>query len=342
MVERLDSTRTAALARTMSRALDTPLAVAPRPATACDPVSPRVPGKLSRRGALPRPTGYAVFDCETTGVRPGEDEIVSFALVLLDADGSKVGRFSSLARPSKPIPSAATAVHGIRDEDVADAPAFAQTAGRLLGLLEGRVFVAHNASFDLDMLQHSFRTLGISYHPGAVACTLQAFRLIEPLAANHRLASLCQRHDIVLADAHDATSDVLATAALVQILLAMDIAPESARLDEDAFLRLRSQGDTRPASGPQIRRVYALARAAGLIGPDGRADPSSVTELVQRVSNVDHADRLTREQVQGVYCELEQLIEATESGSEDRVNEGGGANHVLRKRRRQDLVRAPV
>jgi len=52
---------------------------------------------------------------------------------------------------------------------------------------------------------------------------------------------------------------------------ALHLAPESARLD-NTLMRLRVRGDARPASEPQIRRVFALARAAGLTGPDGRAD----------------------------------------------------------------------
>jgi DNA polymerase III epsilon subunit family exonuclease len=268
-----------------------------------------LPGILRRRGELPVPSGYAVFDCETTGVAPDKDEIVSLALVLLERDGVESQRFSSLVRPSRPIPAEASAIHGIGDKDVADAPTFAQLAGRLLGLLGSRVFVAHYASFDLAMLQHAFEEAGLGYQPAAVACTLDAFRVLEPLADCHRLEETCKRQGTTLDDAHQAMSDVLATAALLRILLERDLAPESARLDHDAFMRLRTRGDTRPASEPQIRRVFALARPAGLTGPDGRADHGKVCELVHRITGVNEPDLLTREQVQNVYDELERLIE---------------------------------
>ena len=133
-----------------------------------------LPGVLRRRDEVPVPAGYAVFDCETTGVDPNDDEIVSFALVLLDRNGVETQRFSSLVRPSVPIPATASAVHGIHDDDVADAPTFAKLAERLLGLLGSRVFVAHNASFDLAMLQHAFENAGLDYQPASVACTLDA------------------------------------------------------------------------------------------------------------------------------------------------------------------------
>jgi DNA polymerase-3 subunit epsilon len=251
--------------------------------------------------------GYAVVDCETTGVDPDTDEIVSLALVLLDSDGVETDRFSSLVRPSAPIPAAASAIHGIRDEDVIHAPPFAQLAERLLALLGSRVFVAHNASFDLAMLKHAFASVGIDYRPSSVACTLDAFRVLEPLADNHRLEEISRFHGIQLNGAHEALSDVLAAVALVRVLLAQGLAPESARLDLDVFMRLRTRGDTRPASKPQIRRVFALARVAGLTGPDGRADREKVCELVRLVAAVDAPDLLTREKVQDVYDELEWL-----------------------------------
>ena len=278
------------------------MAGAPVPAT----------GELCRRGEVPTSPGYAVFDCETTGTNPERDEIVSLALVLLDPDGYETARFGSLVRPSSPIPGEASAIHGIQDADVADSPTFAELARKLLERLGGRVFVAHNASFDLTMLRSALRSVGVEYRPPAVACTLDAFRILEPLAEAHGLEAICARHDVQLVSAHDAMHDAEATAALVRVLLDRDLAPESARLDLDAFMRLRTRGDTRPASEPQVRRVFALAREAGLTGSDGCVDREKVCELIHRIAGVDDPDRLSREQVQDVYDELERLIAENE------------------------------
>ncbi len=264
-----------------------------------------LPGTLARRGEVPIPEAYAVFDCETTGTDASVDEIVSLALVRLDGDGVETARFTSLVRPSRPIPPEASAVHGIGDLDVAGAPSFAELAPDLLGLLDGAVFVAHNAAFDLGMLRHAFDGVGIELDPERVACTLEAFRLLEPLAPNHRLESICESHGIVLDDAHEALSDVLATVALLRLLLAQGIAPESIRLDHVAYMRLRSRGDRRPASESQVRRVFGLARAGGLVQPDGSVDREAVVALVERVAGTRDVEALTREQVQDVFDELE-------------------------------------
>jgi len=262
-----------------------------------------LPGRVRRRSAVPAPAAYAVFDCETTGTTPGLDEIVSLAVIRLDADGVETGTLARLVRPLRPIPAEATAVHGISDEDVASAARFAEIAPELLELTAGAVFVAHNARFDLAMLQHAFRAEGIEYRPVAVACTLDAFRLFEPLAPDHRLESICERRGISLVHAHDAPSDVSATAALLRLLLDEGIAPETVQLDHEAFMRLRSHGDIRPASVAQVRRVFALGYAAGL-------DRDGIVALVARTAGTTDVDALTREQVQDVYDALEPLIAA--------------------------------
>jgi DNA polymerase III epsilon subunit-like protein len=194
-------------------------------------------------------------------------------------------------------------VHGISDRDVAGAPGFVEIAAQLHELLDSAVFVAHNARFDLAMIQHAFASVGIDYQAVGVACTLDAFRLLEPLASNHRLDAICQRRDILLTGAHDARSDVSATAALPRVLLDQGIAPETIELDNEAFMRLRSRGDTRPETAAQIRRVFALGYAA-------RLPRDGILELVARVEGTADVDALTREQVQDVYDALERATAA--------------------------------
>ena len=273
-----------------------------------EPISGR-PGTALARAAVPVPTGYVVFDCETTGTDTTRDEIVSLALIQLDADGVETARYTRLVRPSREIPAEATAVHGISAADVADAPSFSDIASELRARLGDSVFVAHNVGFDLPMLQHAFERAGIEYAPGATACTLEAFRLLEPLSDNHRLQSICERRGIALDDAHEALSDVLATTELLRAVLAEGIAPETIELDHSAYMRLRSRGDTRPASEPQIRRLFGMARSAGLRLPDGSVDRDEVVALVTRVVGTPDVDTLTRAQVQDVYDALEELIE---------------------------------
>ena len=261
---------------------------------------------------VPAPSAYVVFDCETTGTDPEVDEIVSFALVRLDGNGVETLRWTRLVRPSQADPGrgdCGARDHGCRRRRTRRA--FVELAGPLFCLLEDAVFVAHNAPFDLAMLRQGLARVGVVYRPAAVACTLDAFRLLEPLADTHRLDALCERHGIALAEAHDALSDVLATAALLRVVIReYGVAPETVELDHAAFMRLRSRGDTRPASEPQIRRVFGLARSAGFLLTDGSTDRDRVVAFVERVAGTADVDALTRAQVQDVYDELDLRVAA--------------------------------
>ncbi len=93
------------------------------------------------------------LDTETTGLG-NNDEIIDLALI--NSDGKTL--IDTLIRPTVPISPSATAIHGITDADVADAPSFAEILPKLTELTEpttGRLVLIYNASFDLRMLQQS-------------------------------------------------------------------------------------------------------------------------------------------------------------------------------------------
>ena len=257
---------------------------------------------------MPEPSAYVVFDCETTGTDPEVDEIVSFALVRLDGNGAETLRWTRLVRPSQPIPADATAVHGITDADVAGVPPFVEVAGPLFCLLEDAVFVAHNAPFDLAMLRHGLARVGVSTDrrsPAPWTPSACSSRSPTPTGWTRSASGTasCSPRPMTR------SADVLATAALLRVLIhEYDVAPETVELDHAAFMRLRSRGDTRPASEPQIRRVFGLARPAGFLLADGSTDRERVVALVERVAGTADVDTLTRAQVQDVYDELELLI----------------------------------
>ena len=80
---------------------------------------------LAARLALRRPLAF--IDLETTGLSTQEDRIVQMAVLMLSPGGECTSR-STLVDPGVPIPPAATAVHGISDEQVAGQPRFAALA----------------------------------------------------------------------------------------------------------------------------------------------------------------------------------------------------------------------
>jgi DNA polymerase-3 subunit epsilon len=119
---------------------------------------------------------FAVIDLETTGMRArGDDRITEVAVVLVHGERREVV-FQRLVNPGRPIPSIISMVTGITNEMVAHAPPFEAIADELLGILSGRIFVAHNARFDWGFLDASFRrTRGLAL-TGPRLCTVRLAR----------------------------------------------------------------------------------------------------------------------------------------------------------------------
>ena len=95
-------------------------------------------------------TDWVVLDTETTGL-DGRDEVVQIAIVA--PDGKVL--MDTLIRPQDHIPARATAIHGITDDRVANAPSFAEIFPRLAAILEGKIVICYNAAFDSRLLRQT-------------------------------------------------------------------------------------------------------------------------------------------------------------------------------------------
>ena len=115
-----------------------------------EPPPPAAVDGATRMDDLP----VVILDTETTGLDVARDRIVSIGAVRMQ------GRIAyphvaldRLVNPGMPIPAPSTAVHGITDTMVAEAPRFADLHGDLLGFLKGCVLVGHNIGFDGTLLR---------------------------------------------------------------------------------------------------------------------------------------------------------------------------------------------
>ncbi len=161
----------------------------------------------------------AVFDLETTGVNPATDRIVEVAMVKLMPDGSRDSQ-SWLVNPGQPIPPGASKVHGIQDEDVAEAPSFEQLAAEIQAAFEGCDLSGFHAErFDIPLIAAEFRRVGLSFPaPGTkVIDSRTLFVLQEPRSLTAAVSFYCGRsHE----GAHRALADAVATADVLEAQLA--------------------------------------------------------------------------------------------------------------------------
>ena len=96
------------------------------------------------------------FDLETTGTDISKDRIVEICYIKVFPDGREV-EFTKRINPGIHIPEAASAVHGIYDEDVKDAPLFKDVAREIANEFEGCDIAGFNSNrFDLPLLAEEF------------------------------------------------------------------------------------------------------------------------------------------------------------------------------------------
>ncbi len=112
---------------------------------------------------LPLERPLVVFDTETTGTNSRSDRIVEIACVKIHPDGRRED-WERRLNPGIPIPAASTAIHGISDADVADAPRFRDVAAELSAYLRGCDLAGYNiAGFDLPVLRAEFLRAGVPF-----------------------------------------------------------------------------------------------------------------------------------------------------------------------------------
>lgn len=194
-----------------------------------------------------------MIDTETTGREPSTDRVIELAIVR-GRGGQVISRDAWLINPGRPIPPDSTAVHGIKDSDVADKPSFADVFEEILHALQGAIPSAYNASFDRGFLIAEARRAGRRDDSDAPAIR-DGVTWLDPLiwarhlfatAKSRKLTDVAQMLSVELEQAHRATAD--AEAAL-QVLYAMSkdqrVPATYGALVQEQLRLLRAQDEAR-------------------------------------------------------------------------------------------------
>ena len=190
------------------------------------------------------PIEYVVFDLETNADRPDpyEHEIIQIGAVA-GTRAHETGRFGSLARPERKLPTRITELTGLEYGDLAGADAIDHVLGRFLDWVGNRPLIAHNGSgYDFPVLDAAAAQAGLTPPRGARLDTLELAHLVFPRAGTvipgtdgrlpppgRRLDDLAERFGLEGRDRHDALEDSLMTRSIMLKLLE--------ELDEDSPVR---------------------------------------------------------------------------------------------------------
>ena len=150
------------------------------------------------------------FDLETTGTNVAKDRIVQIGAIKFFQDGRSEEK-NILINPEMDIPAAATAVHGISDEDIKDEPPFRRYANSMLKWFENCDLAGFNSNnFDIPLLSEEFARCGLEF-PSKDTVFIDVF-LLEKLLNGHSLGATYKRYTgEELENAHDAMVDIRAT-----------------------------------------------------------------------------------------------------------------------------------
>ncbi len=160
---------------------------------------------------------YAIVDIETTGGYAANNGITELAIVLHNGREEE-GRFTSLINPSKKIPFFITALTGISQKMVSEAPKFEELAENIHRLLKDRVFIAHNVNFDYSFVKHNLKSAGLDLDSRKL-CTVRLTRQVFPGLQSYSLGNLCRHFNIPIKDRHRAGGDASATVLLFEHLM---------------------------------------------------------------------------------------------------------------------------
>lgn len=164
---------------------------------------------------------YVALDLETTGTDPRTEEIVSFGWVLLRGAAIDLSTATRrLVRTSKAMPERSAVIHAITDDEAEAGEPPCKVLESLLGVLAGRVLIAHYAATEHAFVDAACRRCfgGRLLVPTVDTLYLAqrrfAWQRREPARGDLRLAALRERYNLPVYPAHDALVDALAAAEL--------------------------------------------------------------------------------------------------------------------------------
>ena len=217
---------------------------------------------------LKRPIVF--FDLETTGVDAAKDRIVEISMIKVMPDGEEIVKTRRI-NPQMHIPEAATAVHGITDEDVKDAPTFAQIAKSLSQFIEGCDFGGFNSNrFDLPLLVEEFlrADVDVDFKKRKFIDVQNIFHKMEQRTLVAAYKFYCDKE---LMDAHSAEADTRATYEVLKAQL--DRYPELQN-DIAALAEFSSRGEVADFAG----RIFYNDKGEEVFG-FGKYKGRSVAEI---------------------------------------------------------------
>lgn len=154
---------------------------------------------------------YAVVDLEATDASI-TGSIIQIGIVIIESDNI-IKTYETNINPHQPLSESIKSLTGLADHDLAKAPDFSQVAAEIYHLLADCYFVAHNVTFDANLLAEHLFLEGYELKTPRID-TVELAQVFFPTLERYSLAHLSQELCLSLKAPHTAIADAMATAQL--------------------------------------------------------------------------------------------------------------------------------
>ena len=161
---------------------------------------------------------FISFDLETTGLNPDKDKITEIAACRF-INGEFTEEFTTLINPGIPIPKNITALTGIKNKMVEDAPSINDALPDFMKFIGSTPLVAQNINFDYNFINKNLQGSNSPFSEIPLYDTLSLARGFIYFYNSFSLGSLCDYYGIKIENAHRASADALCTGKLFVYLL---------------------------------------------------------------------------------------------------------------------------
>lgn len=149
---------------------------------------------------------FTFIDLETPNRR--NDRICSIAVVKTDSNGNVIKSFNSLVDPEVLFDEVNISIHGINSYDIVGKETFKNIwESEIRGLIIGSTVVAHNAIFDLTVLNKTLNSYGITCPNINYLCSMELAKEHVNNCYSGKLDELCKALGVTLNNHHDAKDD---------------------------------------------------------------------------------------------------------------------------------------
>ncbi|MBT5439518.1 MAG: 3'-5' exonuclease [Flavobacteriales bacterium] len=151
-----------------------------------------------------------VFDLETTGLNISKDRILQIAILKIHPSGKKE-ELNMLINPEMNISDSNSAIHGVTNEMVKDAPTFKAAGSEIAAFIGDSDLAGYNSNkFDIPVLAEEFLRVDIDFDLSSKDCVdiQNIFHKMEQRTLVAAYKFYCSKE---LINAHDAMADTVAT-----------------------------------------------------------------------------------------------------------------------------------